>query len=83
MTTFVMTAKFVIASIWSAQKSADRVIFFIDIPMFSSGNIRFCEFLEVPHRGDSNKYTKRVIYNRNNCSSFFITANLILQQNLW
>ena len=32
MTTFVLTAKFLMTSIWSAQKSTDRV-FFIDGPM--------------------------------------------------
>ena len=50
--------------------------------------------LESPRRGDSNKYTKRMIYEEKclkvyvtdaldgSISSFFITANSNLQQNL-
>ena len=52
--------------------------------------------LESPRRGDSNKYTKRMIYNKKKCLKvsitgaidgsyqvFFITANSVLQQSLW
>ena len=51
--------------------------------------------LESPRGGDSNKYTKRMIYKEKSSkvsntdaldgfiSSYFITANSILQQNLW
>ena len=39
--------------------------FFIDIPHFMlQENIRFVYLLESPHRGDSNKYTKRIIYKK-------------------
>ena len=38
---------------------------FIDSPMLFFGkNIRFGYLLESPHRGDSNKCTKRMIYKR-------------------
>ena len=64
ITTFVITANFVITSIWSAQKSADRV-FFIDIPiLFFRKKICFVYLLESPRRGDSNKYTKRMIHKK-------------------
>ena len=51
--TFVITAKFVIMSILSAQKLADRV-FFIDILIVFFRKT----FVKYPHQGDSNKYTK-------------------------
>ena len=54
ITAFVITAKFVITSVWSGQKSTDRV-FFVAVPCYSVGNIRY-------RWGDSNKYTKRIIY---------------------
>ena len=55
----------------------------------------FCVFVESPRRGDSEKYTKGMIYKTKvlkvsvtdaldgSISSFFITANLILQQKVW
>ena len=57
-------------------------------------SIRFGYLLELPRRGDSNKYTKRMIYKRTvknirfyaldgTISNFNITAKSILQQNLW
>ena len=46
-----LTAKFVITSIWSAQESEEI--------------IRFVYLLELPRWGDSNKYTKRMIYKKN------------------
>ena len=57
--------------------------------------MRLGYLLESPRRGDSNKYTKRMNYKKKSStvsvihaldgsiSSFFITANSILQQNLW
>ena len=65
--TFVITAKFVITSIWSAQKSADRVYFHWYSHVIHQENIRFVYLLESPRRGDSNKYTKRMIHKKN-CS---------------
>ena len=62
--TSVITAKFVITSIGSVQKSVARV-FFIDIPIFILlENIRFVYLLESPRQGNSNKYTKRMMYKR-------------------
>ena len=37
-------------------------------PCYSSGKHTFHVCLESPRRGDSNKYTKRMIYNRKNFS---------------
>ena len=45
-------------------KSAARVFFSLTVPSYSLGNIRFGYLLESPRRGDSNKYTKRMIYKR-------------------
>ena len=68
---FLITAKFVITPIRSAQKSADRFFFVFFLFLFffsltalcySFENIRFGYLLESPRRGDSNKYTKRMIY---------------------
>ena len=92
ITTFVITANFVITSIRSAQKSAVRVFFHRQSHAILWENIRFGYLLESPHWGDSNKYTKRMIYKTVQKyslfmlltdPSFFITAYSILQQNLW
>ena len=95
ITAFIITAKFVITSIQSAQKSADHVLFHWQFHVTLWENIHFGYLLESPRRGDSNKYTKRMIYKSTvkkisiihtldgSISSFFITANSILQQNLW
>ena len=64
ITTFVITAKFVRASIMSAQKLADRVFFHCYSNVILQENIRFVYLLESPRRGDSNKYTKRMIHKR-------------------
>ena len=61
ITTFVITAKSVITSIWSAQKIADRV-FFLYSNVILQENIRFVYLLESPRRDDSNKYTKRLMH---------------------
>ena len=63
-TTFVITAKFVITSIRSAQKSAERVCFHCYSHVILKENIRFVYLLESPRRGDSNKYTKRMIHKK-------------------
>ena len=57
--TFVLTAKFVITSIWSAQK-----IFFIDIPMLFSRKTYVCVFVRIACQGDSNKYTECMIHKK-------------------
>ena len=86
ITTFVITAKFVITSIWPAQKSADHVFFFLLLLFFRK--TCFVYLLESPQRGDFNKYTKHMIHKKcsivsvshaldGSTSSFFITANLI------
>ena len=91
---FVITAKFVIMSIRSAQTIVDCVFFHRQSHVILWENIRFGYLLESPRRGDSNKYTKRIIYRRTvqkyviyaldgSISSYSITANLILQQNVW
>ena len=47
------------------HKNQQIVYFFIDIPVFiRQENIHFVYWLESPHRGDSNKYTKRMIYKK-------------------
>ena len=51
-------------SIWSAQKSGNLVFFSLIFPCYSSGNIRFVYWLELPRQGDSNKYTKRMIHKK-------------------
>ena len=93
--TFVIIAKFVITSIWSRQKSVDCVYFHRQSHVILQENICFGYLLESPHRGDSNKYTKRMVYKKKylkyrllyaldgSISKFFLTANLILQQNRW
>ena len=46
-------------------KISGSCVFFIDIPMlFFRKNIRFVYLLESPRRGDSNKYTKRMIHKK-------------------
>ena len=62
ITTFVITAKFMITSICSAQNLADRVFFLWYSHVILHENIRFVYLLESPRRGDSNKYTKRMIH---------------------
>ena len=47
-------------------------IFSLIFPCFLLGNMRFVYLLESPRRGDSNKYTKRMIYNRKHCSKVSI-----------
>ena len=48
-------------------------MFFIDIPiLFFRKTLRFVYLLESPCRGDSNKYTKRIIYKKK-CSKVSIT----------
>ena len=64
ITAFVITAKFVITSIRSAQKSADHELFHWQSNVIPWENIRFGYLLESPCRGDSNKYTKRMICKR-------------------
>ena len=64
ITTFVITANFVITSIRSAQKSADRVFFHRQSHVILQENIRFGYSLESPRPGDSYKYRKRTIYKR-------------------
>ena len=88
MTAFVITAIFVVTSIRSAQKAADRV-FHLNSHVILPENIRFVYLSESPRRGDSNKYTIRMIHKKNcskicnihaldgSLSSFFITANSI------
>ena len=44
---FVITAKFVITPIWSAQKSADGVFFSLTFPFYSSGKHTFCVFVRI------------------------------------
>ena len=72
-TTFVITAKFVITSIWSAQKISGSCTFSLIFPCYSQDNIRFAYLLGSqdnirfayllgsPRRGYSNKYTKGII----------------------
>ena len=55
-------------------KSADRV-FFINPHFILPENICFVYLLESPRRGDSNKYTKRMIYKRK-CSKVSVTDAL-------
>ena len=93
--------KFVITSIWSAQKSVGRVFFhcyskeyICSVICYSKEYIYFRKtyvlcILESPRRGDSNKYTKRMIHKKDcstvsvihasdgTTSSIFITANSI------
>ena len=61
-------AKFVITSILQKknQKKNQLIVnFFTDIPiLFFKENIRFVHLLESPCQGDSNKYTKRMIYKK-------------------
>ena len=65
MTTFVITANIVITSVWSAQKSADRVFFQSrNSHVILRENIRFVYLLESHRRGDSNKYTKPMIHKK-------------------
>ena len=76
-------------------KISGSCIFSLIFPFYSSGNIRFVYLLESPRRGDSNKYTERMIYKNKSSnvsvtdaldgfiSSCFKIANSILQQNLW
>ena len=64
ITIFVITAKFVIMSIWSAQKSAGCVFFHCYSHVILQENIRFVNLLESPCRGDSNKYTKRMSHKK-------------------
>ena len=45
-------------------KISGSCIFSLIFPFYSSGNIRFVYLLESPRRGDSNKYTKRMIYEK-------------------
>ena len=61
--TFIITAKFVIPSIWSAQKPVDRIVSLI-FPCHSSGKHTFCEFVRLPQQGDSNNYTKPMIHKK-------------------
>ena len=72
-----------------AQKSAGRVFFHCYSYVILQENTRFVYLLESPRQGDSNKYTKRMIHQKNcskvsviraldgSTSSFFITANSI------
>ena len=74
--------------------SGSCIFFSLAFPCYSIGKHTFGSLLESPRRGDSNKYTKRLIYKKmfkvsvihsldGSKSSFFITANSILQQNFW
>ena len=76
-------------------KISGLCIFSLIFLFYSSGKDTFCVFVRIASGGDSNKYTKRMIYEKKcskvsvinaldgSLSSFFITANSILQQNLW
>ena len=57
ITTFVITAKFVITSIRSAQKSADRVFFSLTVPCYSLGKHTFLIIFD-------NKNTKRMTHKK-------------------
>ena len=73
--TFVTTAKFVITSIWSAQKFVNRVFFSLISHFILHKNISFVYLLELPWRGDFNKHTKRMIYKKK-CSKVSVTDAL-------
>ena len=62
-------------SIRSAQKSVDRVSFQLQSHVFLKLTIRFGYLLESPRRGDSNKYTKRMIHKKN-CSKVSVSHAL-------
>ena len=47
-----------------STKTADRVFFHSNSHFILQENIRFVYLLESPRRGDSNKYTKRMIYKK-------------------
>ena len=64
VTTFIITAKFIIMSVWSAQKSADCVSFHCYSHVNLQENIPFVYLLESPRPGDSNKYTKGMIHKK-------------------
>ena len=89
ITTFVITAKFFISSIWSAQKSADHVFFHWYAHVILQKIICFVYLLESPRQGVFNKYTKPMIHKKTyskvsiihaldgSISRFFITTNSI------
>ena len=62
--TLNITAKFVITSFFCSAQSADRVLFYCNSHVILQENIRFVYLLESPRRGDSNKYTKRMIHKK-------------------
>ena len=75
-------------------KISGSCIFSLAFPCYSIGKHTFWIFVRFASRGDSNKYTKRLIYKKmfkvsvihsldGSISSFFIAANSILQQNFW
>ena len=57
-------------------KISGSCIFSLIFPCYSSGKQTFCVFLESPHRGDSNKYSKRMIYNKKKCSKVAVICAL-------
>ena len=65
ITTFVIpvTAKFVITYL-VRTKSADPVFCHCYSHVILKENIRFVYLLDSPRRGDSNKYTKRIIHKK-------------------
>ena len=56
-------------------KISRSCIFSLIFPFYSSGKHTFCVFVESPRRGDSNKYTKRIIYKKK-CSKASVTDAL-------
>ena len=56
--------RFVITSIWSAQKSADCVFFHRYSHVIFQENICFVYLLESPQQGDSNKHTKHMSHKK-------------------
>ena len=57
-------SKIRLTSVRSAQKSADHVFLHWYSHVILQENIRFVYLLESPWRGDSNKYTKRMIHKK-------------------
>ena len=51
-------------------------MFSLIFPCYYSGKHTFVCLLEFPRRGDSNKYTKRMIYNSKDCLKVFIIGVL-------
>ena len=71
--TFVITAKFVITSICSAQKISGSYIVSLIFPCYSSEKHMLCVFVRIALL--RHKYTKRMIYKKK-CSKVSVTDAL-------